>query len=88
VNVIRAEEMGMGFGGRDALKIADSIRDPSRVTIHGELAHNPEVTRRLAEAAGIPGPKCSCPRPALQCKVCPDWPRARSGSRPGLRIGS
>src|SRR5947209_5005278 len=38
--------------------------------------------------AGIPGPEGSCPRQALQCKVCPGGPRARSGSRPGLRIGS
>jgi 4-hydroxy-3-methylbut-2-en-1-yl diphosphate reductase len=50
VNVIRSEEMGMCFGVRDALKIAQAIRDPALVTIHGELVHNPEVTRRLAEA--------------------------------------
>src|SRR4051812_16652717 len=50
VNVIRAEEMGMCFGVRDALTIAQAIRDPALVTIHGELVHNPEVTRRLAEA--------------------------------------
>lgn len=48
--VIRAEEMGLCFGVRDALKIADGIHDPTRVTIHGELVHNPEVTQRLAEA--------------------------------------
>lgn len=40
----------MCFGVRDALKLADAIRDPARVTIHGELVHNPEVTRRLAGA--------------------------------------
>lgn len=40
----------MCFGVRDALKVADAIRDPTRVTIHGELVHNPAVTRRLAEA--------------------------------------
>ena len=50
MNVIRAEEMGMCFGVRDALKVAESIRDPAAVTIHGELVHNPEVTRRLARA--------------------------------------
>jgi 4-hydroxy-3-methylbut-2-enyl diphosphate reductase len=50
VNVIRAEEMGMCFGVRDALTIAQAIRDPALVTIHGELVHNPEVTRRLAAA--------------------------------------
>ncbi|QDV34604.1 4-hydroxy-3-methylbut-2-enyl diphosphate reductase [Tautonia plasticadhaerens] len=50
MDVIRAEEMGMCFGVRDALKVVDAIRDPSRVTIHGELVHNPVVTRRLAGA--------------------------------------
>jgi 4-hydroxy-3-methylbut-2-enyl diphosphate reductase len=40
----------MCFGVRDALKAAESVLDPTRVTIHGELVHNPEVTRRLAEA--------------------------------------
>ena len=48
--VIRAEEMGMCFGVRDALKVAEAVVDPSRVTIHGELVHNPAVTRRLAAA--------------------------------------
>ena len=50
MNVIRAEEMGMCFGVRDALKVAGSVVDPARVTIHGELVHNPEVNRRLSEA--------------------------------------
>lgn len=50
MNVIRAEEMGMCFGVRDALEVAGAVADPARVTIHGELVHNPEVTRRLAEA--------------------------------------
>lgn len=50
MNIIRAEEMGMCFGVRDALKLAEAIEDPSQVTIHGELVHNPAVIRRLAEA--------------------------------------
>lgn len=50
MNVIRAEEMGMCFGVRDALKVAEAVVDPGRVTIHGELVHNPAVTRRLAAA--------------------------------------
>jgi 4-hydroxy-3-methylbut-2-enyl diphosphate reductase len=50
VKVIRAEEMGMCFGVRDALAMANAIAEPSRVAIHGELVHNPEVTRRLDEA--------------------------------------
>ena len=40
----------MCFGVRDALKVANAIRDPALVTIHGELVHNPEVTRRMAQA--------------------------------------
>ncbi len=50
MKVIRAEEMGMCFGVRDALQITDAVRDPAEVTIHGELVHNPQVTGRLTEA--------------------------------------
>lgn len=42
--------MGMCFGVRDALQIAADVADPSQVTIHGELVHNPAVTRRLENA--------------------------------------
>jgi len=50
MNVIRAEEMGMCFGVRDALGATASVGDPSLVTIHGELVHNPRVVRQLEEA--------------------------------------
>ena len=50
MKVIRAEKMGMCFGVRDALQITDAVRDPTQVTIHGELVHNAEVTKRLSEA--------------------------------------
>jgi 4-hydroxy-3-methylbut-2-en-1-yl diphosphate reductase len=50
MKVIRAAEMGMCFGVRDALKIAEKISDPSQVTIHGELVHNPVVNQRLQQA--------------------------------------
>ncbi len=40
----------MCFGVRDALLITDAVRDPTQVTIHGELVHNPQVIRRLTEA--------------------------------------
>jgi 4-hydroxy-3-methylbut-2-enyl diphosphate reductase len=50
MKVLRAQEMGMCFGVRDALKIAQQVADPTRVTIHGELVHNSQVNRRLAEA--------------------------------------
>jgi 4-hydroxy-3-methylbut-2-enyl diphosphate reductase len=52
MKVIRAEELGMCFGVRDALALAGAIADPTAVTIHGELVHNPEVARRL-DAAGF-----------------------------------
>jgi 4-hydroxy-3-methylbut-2-enyl diphosphate reductase len=47
MRVIRAEELGMCFGVRDALGVVEAVPDPTRVTIHGELVHNPSVTRRL-----------------------------------------
>ena len=50
MNVIRAEEMGMCFGVRDALGATRSVGDPTLVTIHGELVHNPRVARQLEEA--------------------------------------
>jgi 4-hydroxy-3-methylbut-2-en-1-yl diphosphate reductase len=52
MKVIRAAELGMCFGVKDALKIAQQVADPSRVTIHGELVHNPVVTQRL-QATGF-----------------------------------
>jgi len=50
MKIIRAEEMGMCFGVRDALKIADGIHRPDEVTVYGELVHNPEVMRRMSAA--------------------------------------
>lgn len=57
VRVIRAEEMGLCFGVRDALKIADSVPDPHRVTIHGELVHNHTVQKRLADRGFVATPE-------------------------------
>jgi 4-hydroxy-3-methylbut-2-en-1-yl diphosphate reductase len=48
MDVIRASEMGMCFGVRDALRVVERIEDPTRVTILGELVHNEAVTRNLA----------------------------------------
>ena len=42
----------MCFGVRDALRVVDAVHDPTQVTIHGELVHNPRVARRL-RAAGF-----------------------------------
>ena len=42
--------MGMCFGVRDALKMVDGVADPTKVTIHGELVHNPRVIYQLGVA--------------------------------------
>lgn len=42
--------MGMCFGVRDALKMVDDVADPTKVTIHGELVHNPRVIYQLGVA--------------------------------------
>jgi 4-hydroxy-3-methylbut-2-enyl diphosphate reductase len=44
--------MGMCFGVRDALQITKEVSDPTQVTIHGELVHNPNVIQEL-NAAGF-----------------------------------
>lgn len=49
MRVIRAETMGMCFGVRDALAIARELSSPQLVTIHGELVHNEQVQRQLAD---------------------------------------
>ena len=59
MKVIRADEMGMCFGVRDALSATGAVSDPTLVTIHGELLHNPLVTRRLAEAGFRQSPESS-----------------------------
>lgn len=48
MRVIRSEVLGMCFGVRDALKAMNGVADPASVTVHGELVHNPVVTRDLA----------------------------------------
>lgn len=59
LRVIRADEMGMCFGVRDALAATRSVADPERVTIHGELVHNPHVARQLAEAGFSQSPEAA-----------------------------
>jgi 4-hydroxy-3-methylbut-2-enyl diphosphate reductase len=59
MKVIRAEEMGMCFGVRDALRAAQSVPDPTLVTIHGELVHNRRVARQLGEAGFRQSPEDS-----------------------------
>jgi 4-hydroxy-3-methylbut-2-enyl diphosphate reductase len=59
MKVIRAEAMGMCFGVRDALQATRAVGDPSQVTIHGELVHNPHVGRELDEAGFHQSPEDS-----------------------------
>jgi len=41
--------MGMCFGVRDALQVADEVEEPETVTIHGELVHNEVVLDALKQ---------------------------------------
>lgn len=59
MRVVRADEMGMCFGVRDALRATRSVPDPTLVTIHGELVHNPRVVRQLGEAGFRQSPEDS-----------------------------
>jgi 4-hydroxy-3-methylbut-2-en-1-yl diphosphate reductase len=47
MQVIRAENMGLCFGVRDALAIMKKVDRPDEVTVHGELVHNPIVLEQL-----------------------------------------
>ncbi len=49
MQVIRAENMGLCFGVRDALAIMNQVETPEAVTVHGELVHNPIVLERLED---------------------------------------
>lgn len=53
MKIIRAGEMGMCFGVRDALQIVNEVTDPTEVTIHGELVHNPRVIHQLQVAGFV-----------------------------------
>ncbi len=47
MRVIRASAMGVCFGVRDALKVADTVAQPVQVTVYGELVHTPLVQQRM-----------------------------------------
>jgi 4-hydroxy-3-methylbut-2-en-1-yl diphosphate reductase len=47
--VTRARELGMCFGVRDALALTHSISNPVNVTVFGQLVHNHQVTKTLAD---------------------------------------
>lgn len=57
MKIVRAAEMGMCFGVRDALQITKEVADPAQVTIHGELVHNPKVIQRLSTAGFSQSPE-------------------------------
>ena len=46
--VVQARHLGMCFGVRDALEMMRNLPHPEKVTVHGELVHNPVVTKELA----------------------------------------
>lgn len=49
MRVLRAREMGMCFGVKDALEKVMGLVQPEEVTIFGQLVHNGEVIRGLRE---------------------------------------
>jgi 4-hydroxy-3-methylbut-2-enyl diphosphate reductase len=49
MKVLRAREMGMCFGVKDALAKVGSLPSPEGVTIFGQLVHNGEVVRSLQQ---------------------------------------
>ena len=57
MKIIRAKDMGMCFGVRDALQLTDQIDAPEQVTVHGELVHNPIVIQKLADAGFAQAPE-------------------------------
>jgi len=68
MNVIRATTLGMCFGVRDALQVANSIDDADRVTIQGQLVHNPMVLHQLDHRGFRQTPEA-------ECRTIPDTPR-------------
>lgn len=57
MRVMRADELGLCFGVRDALAALAQVDEPSTVTIHGELVHNPEVLAWLARRGFAQSPE-------------------------------
>lgn len=47
MQILLAEEMGMCFGVKDALRALEKVERPDAVTIHGELVHNELVLMQL-----------------------------------------
>ena len=64
MRILRADEMGVCFGVRDALAAIARIAAPAEVTIHGELVHNPEVLAELDRRGFAQTPEGDRPVPA------------------------
>src|SRR5688500_12061973 len=52
MKIIKADHLGMCFGVRDAIALAEAAATEEPLTILGELAHNPAVNARL-ERSGV-----------------------------------
>ncbi len=57
MNVIRADAMGVCFGVRRALEIAERVHRPESVTILGQLVHNERVLARLESRGFLMSPE-------------------------------
>ena len=66
MQILRAAESGMCFGVRDALAVLDRIEQPSTVTMHGELVHNPEVLAWLDRRGFHRSPEAARSVPSTQ----------------------
>ena len=64
MQILRAAESGMCFGVRDALAALDRIAEPTTVTMHGELVHNPEVLALLDRRGFHRSPEVGRPLPS------------------------
>lgn len=64
MEVMRAADLGMCFGVRDALAALDRVAEPPTVTIHGDLVHNGEVLAELDRRGFRRSPEAERPVPA------------------------
>lgn len=69
MQILRADELGMCFGVRDALAVLNRIADPAAVTIHGELVHNREVLALLDRRGFHRSPEAARSVPATPAVV-------------------
>lgn len=63
MKVVLASHLGMCFGVRDALETTRHIHQPHQVTIYGQLVHNPQINRDIAQRGFLMLPEDA--RPAM-----------------------